>query len=110
MGEISKPYDQIIADICAAPETKLTPELRDRLEAVPEELHDQFSDQIWHEVVRWLEYHASQSADYEAGFRTAVHQLVFIAAYALRAMKRRLGNEISPANSLRIATAKPKAY
>jgi hypothetical protein len=89
--------EEMIAAIRAAPVSKHSPEVQAQLKAFAEDYRNTLYATLLREVERWLQEHAGTPDEFEAAFRHAVGDLVYIAAFVLRALKQRLGEEISPA-------------
>ena len=91
----AKTHAEIIAEICATPDHKVWAALQARIEAVPED--DRYLKyELMKAVSSWLESQRRRSDDVEANFWHAADDLVRLAAFVLRALQQRLGDDLSP--------------
>lgn len=96
MSELpEKPKDVIMAEISAAFDLRAPPDLISRINAISEASGGGFwnvlDDQVTSTLREWDE------EDFEAAFRSIAGDLVSYAALLIRALKHRLGEELSPA-------------
>ena len=95
---LAKTREELIAEICAAPPNDVSEELAARLAAIPDDARDALYDRVSAAVAAWLAERRVCSDDFEASFRQAGSELIFVASIVIRAMKKRLGQDLSPAH------------